>query len=101
VKVVFLALVWVYRRLLSPVYTALTGPACRFEPTCSAYAEEAVRTHGAWRGAGLALHRLLRCHPFAKAGFDPVPANRASEVDRVERRPASPVGAHRGRFGTL
>jgi putative membrane protein insertion efficiency factor len=73
VKSILLALLWIYRRLLSPVYTALMGPACRFEPTCSAYAEEALCTHGAWRGTRLALHRLLRCHPFAKAGLDPVP----------------------------
>jgi uncharacterized protein len=73
VKAFLLALLWVYRRLLSPVHAALFGPACRFEPTCSAYAEEAVRAHGALRGTRLALHRLLRCHPFAKAGFDPVP----------------------------
>ena len=75
-KTLLLALIWVYRRLLSPVLTALTGPACRFEPSCSAYAEEAVRVHGAWRGARLAVHRVLRCHPFARAGFDPVPRGR-------------------------
>jgi len=69
-----LRLVWLYRVLLSPVHHALFGgPCCRFEPTCSAYAEEALRTHGAWRGLGLAARRLGRCHPLARAGFDPVP----------------------------
>lgn len=58
-----------YRRFLSP----LTPPSCRFTPTCSAYAEEAVRTHGAGRGGWLALRRLLRCHPFGGSGYDPVP----------------------------
>jgi putative membrane protein insertion efficiency factor len=73
-----LALVWVYRRVLSPVHRALVGPSCRFEPTCSAYAEEALHAHGAWRGSLLAARRLLRCQPFARGGIDPVPAPRAS-----------------------
>ena len=73
---VLLVLVRVYRVLLSPVHHALFGPSCRFEPTCSAYAEEAIRTHGAGRGFLLAAHRLLRCHPLGRAGFDPVPERR-------------------------
>ena len=62
--------VWAYRLTLGP----LLGPACRFEPSCSAYALEALERHGARRGAWLALRRLLRCHPFHAAGFDPVPS---------------------------
>lgn len=58
-----------YRRAISPY----TPPSCRFQPTCSAYAEEAVRVHGAGRGGWLALRRLLRCHPFGGSGYDPVP----------------------------
>lgn len=58
-----------YRLAMSP----LLPPACRFTPSCSAYAEEAVTRHGALRGAGLAVRRLLRCHPFGGRGFDPVP----------------------------
>lgn len=58
-----------YRVLLSP----LLGGFCRFEPSCSRYAEEAVRRHGAWRGGRLALARVLRCHPFHRGGYDPVP----------------------------
>jgi putative membrane protein insertion efficiency factor len=59
----------VYRRALSP----LLGPCCRFEPSCSVYAEEAFHAHGVLRGFLLTAWRLLRCQPFARAGFDPVP----------------------------
>ena len=62
-------LVHLYRMTLSP----LLGPSCRFEPSCSAYALEALERHGARRGAWLGLRRVLRCHPFRPAGFDPVP----------------------------
>jgi len=62
-------LVHLHRIVLSP----LLGPSCRFEPSCSAYALEALDRHGARRGSWLALRRLLRCHPFHAAGFDPVP----------------------------
>ena len=58
-----------YRVLLSP----LLGGHCRFWPSCSAYAEEAIRRHGARRGSALALARLLRCQPFHRGGIDPVP----------------------------
>lgn len=59
----------VYKRLISP----MLPHACRFVPTCSEYALEAVDCHGVWRGSLLAAWRLLRCHPFARAGYDPVP----------------------------
>ena len=64
-----LLLLAVYRRLISP----LLGPRCRFVPTCSTYAVEALQRHGALRGSWLTLKRLLRCHPFAEGGYDPVP----------------------------
>lgn len=68
---VMLAIVAVraYQLLLSP----FAGGACRFEPGCSAYAIEAISTHGLRRGTWLALSRVARCHPFARPGFDPVP----------------------------
>jgi len=58
-----------YQRAISP----LTPPSCRFTPTCSAYALEALQRYGAARGSWLAIRRLLRCHPFCKGGYDPVP----------------------------
>lgn len=58
-----------YRRFLSP----LKPPSCRFSPTCSAYAQEALLVHGLARGTWLALKRIARCHPLAEPGYDPVP----------------------------
>jgi putative membrane protein insertion efficiency factor len=66
---VLLFFVRAYIVLLSPIF----GGSCRFHPSCSNYALEAVSMHGARRGAGLAMKRLLRCSPFTKGGFDPVP----------------------------
>ena len=70
-----LALLRAYRTLLSP----LLAPACRFEPTCSAYAEQAIKRFGAVKGSRLAVGRILRCHPFSAAGIDPVPASSSAE----------------------
>jgi putative membrane protein insertion efficiency factor len=58
-----------YKTVISP----LLPSACRFEPTCSVYAREAIERHGLGRGGWLALRRLSRCHPFHRGGFDPVP----------------------------
>ena len=58
-----------YQKGISPY----TPPSCRFQPTCSAYALEAIQRYGAVRGGWLAARRLLRCQPFCKGGFDPVP----------------------------
>lgn len=63
-----IAAVHSYQLLLSP----LLGSACRFEPTCSRYAVEALQRHGAFGGGRRALARVLRCHPFHRGGFDPV-----------------------------
>jgi putative membrane protein insertion efficiency factor len=61
-----------YQLTLSPFF----GGACRFVPSCSAYAREAIERHGAWRGSWLALRRLSRCHPLGSSGLDPVPPMR-------------------------
>lgn len=58
-----------YRMAISP----LTPPSCRFTPTCSQYAIEAIRKHGPFKGLYLAVRRLLRCHPWGGSGYDPVP----------------------------
>lgn len=62
-------LVRIYRYTISP----WLGPNCRFQPTCSEYAIEALRVHGLFRGGGLAVRRILRCHPWGGSGYDPVP----------------------------
>ncbi len=67
---VLLALIRAYQYVLSP----WIGGSCRYWPTCSEYAREAISAHGAFAGAGLALARLARCHPYGRGGVDPVPA---------------------------
>ncbi|MCC7264086.1 MAG: membrane protein insertion efficiency factor YidD [Candidatus Latescibacteria bacterium] len=67
-KHIAILLIQVYRFLLSP----LLPPSCRFFPTCSDYAIQALRTYGFFRGSGLALRRLLRCHPWGGHGHDPI-----------------------------
>jgi putative membrane protein insertion efficiency factor len=69
IRAIMLGSVRFYRRFISP----LLPRACRFEPTCSQYALDAIEMHGAWRGGWLTLRRLLRCQPFSRGGFDPVP----------------------------
>ncbi len=71
---VLLLAISLYRKLISP----LLGPHCRYAPTCSEYAADAIRTHGALRGGWLGLRRIGRCHPWAPGGIDPVPAKRGS-----------------------
>ncbi len=69
------ALLWLIRRYQSHVSPGL-GVMCRFEPTCSRYAAEAIATHGALRGTWLSVRRLARCHPGTPLGYDPVPPRR-------------------------
>lgn len=63
------ALIWLYRITLSPII----GRQCRYEPTCSRFGLEALQVHGPFRGSWLTARRILRCHPFATGGYDPVP----------------------------
>ncbi len=76
-RALLLSLIRFYQRFLSP----LLGPNCRFQPTCSAYAAEAIAVHGAWKGGWLSLRRIARCHPLGGHGPDPVPpATRRGET---------------------
>ncbi len=75
-KHLLVALIRAYRFAISPLY----GQVCRYHPSCSAYALEAVTVHGAARGTWLSVRRLGRCHPWAAGGFDPV-ASRATSAE--------------------
>jgi putative membrane protein insertion efficiency factor len=81
-----------YKRYLSPMFP----PACRYVPTCSEYAMEAVERYGALRGSLMAAARLLRCHPFAKGGYDPVVRRDVSTItepcNEIEKRQSTVTG---------
>lgn len=77
-QAVLTTLIRLYRRMLSP----LIGGQCRFTPTCSNYAEQAITLYGPWRGSWLALKRIFRCHPLCDGGVDPVPGNEDAERAR-------------------
>jgi len=89
-KYVLIALLRAYRKVISPLY----GQVCRYHPSCSAYALEALATHGAARGSWLAVKRVGRCQPWGGSGLDPVPpANIRSP--RPTTGPAVPAAADR------
>jgi putative membrane protein insertion efficiency factor len=101
VKYVLIGLIKAWRLLISPLY----GNVCRYYPSCSAYALRAVSVHGAVKGSWLTVRRLLRCHPWAPGGYDPVPGTpefeeeirdqglRSSTMDsRPGQREATPAG---------
>lgn len=72
-----------YQRYIS----RYTPPSCRFHPTCSAYAKEALELHGVWMGVWLGASRILRCHPFHPGGFDPVPGSQLALAGGGESTP--------------
>lgn len=76
----------------------MTPRRCRFHPTCSQYALEAIRGHGPWRGTGLALARLGRCHPWNPGGYDPVPEAGSGETENHE--PSGPAPSRDARRTT-
>lgn len=87
-KHVLIWLIRAYRYAVSPLY----GQVCRFHPTCSAYALQAVTVHGALRGTWLAGRRVLSCHPWAAGGYDPVPPQGTL---RVHDRGATPLPSYK------
>ena len=80
-KQVLLRLIRFYQRRISPLFP----PMCRFYPTCSHYALEAVETHGALKGSLMALWRILRCNPFLPGGYDPVPPRKTKGGSQHDR----------------
>ncbi|MDQ6640544.1 MAG: membrane protein insertion efficiency factor YidD [Pseudomonadota bacterium] len=86
-----------YRFFLSP----WLGSACRFEPTCSAYALDALVRHGAVAGTALAIGRLGRCHPWCAGGFDPVPATSPRFLAALLGRAPRPAEPSRGPFESM
>jgi putative membrane protein insertion efficiency factor len=78
VKHLLVGLLRLYRLCISPLY----GQVCRYHPSCSAYALQAVTVHGSVRGTWLAARRLARCHPWSDGGYDPVPGTDTAAVDR-------------------
>lgn len=81
-----LALLRIYKLVVSPVLHALVGPwnGCRFHPTCSQYTADAVRQHGALKGMALGVRRVCRCHPWGGSGFDPVPGSSGTSLRERE-----------------
>jgi putative membrane protein insertion efficiency factor len=88
-KFVTLQLLRIYKWAISPLFP----PACRYVPSCSEYAQEAVELHGVLRGGRMALGRLLRCHPFSRSGYDPVP-QLAREKSLLQGAKCAPSGSH-------
>jgi putative membrane protein insertion efficiency factor len=74
---VLVGIITIYQRLISPLFP----PVCRFYPSCSDYAVEALKLHGVGRGLAMAARRLLRCHPWHAGGFDPVPTEGRRQED--------------------
>ena len=70
-KKVFIFLLMSYQKFISPIFK-LIGINCKYYPSCSEYMKQAIEKHGTWKGIYLGIKRVLRCHPFAKGGYDPL-----------------------------
>jgi len=88
-KRILLDLIRFYRAWISPAAHGIFPSGCKFDPTCSQYASEAIEMHGAGRGSWMALQRLGRCHPFTSGGFDPVPTPGSREEQAIA--PGAPL----------
>lgn len=102
VQHILILVVRVYRWTLSPAKTLLFGPAagCRYTPSCSEYALQALRRHGALTGSWLALKRIARCHPWSECGHDPVPGEPTTNARAECAGFHLPVANARGRRGS-
>ena len=78
-KRVFIYLIRLYQKYIAPLKSK---PSCRFVPTCSQYAIEALETHGFFKGSYLAIYRILRCNPFCRGGYDPVPEKKKKNCEK-------------------
>jgi hypothetical protein len=87
--ILLLAMIAFYRRWISPAMHAISPGGCRYLPTCSEYASTAIAMHGPLGGGAMAVRRLLRCHPFARGGFDPVPISAGGGRERAH--PGQPL----------
>jgi putative membrane protein insertion efficiency factor len=83
VAIVLRSLIRGYQLLISPLFPA----SCRYQPTCSSYAHEAIQVHGALHGGWLAAKRLGRCHPWGGSGYDPVPKGHLKSADETSAHP--------------
>ena len=92
IKHILLAFLRLYRNWASPILHALFPAGCKFQPTCSEYASEAIAVHGALRGGGMALGRLLRCHPFSRGGFDDRISARARRIPKSDLETPTSLG---------
>ena len=80
-KWLMIGFITAWRKFISPLY----GDVCKYYPSCSAYGLEAVKTHGALKGGALTVWRILRCNPWSKGGYDPVPGTRAADLWELEQ----------------
>ncbi|MCI4670253.1 MAG: membrane protein insertion efficiency factor YidD [Bacteroidia bacterium] len=78
---IFIGLIRFYQKQISP----MTPPSCRYTPTCSHYAAEAIQKHGAFRGGWLAIKRIASCHPWGGSGYDPVPEKKSNKVSKEDQ----------------